>query len=124
MVRFGPVNSRMKDFYDIWLLSNTNEFKGQILSKAIRGTFDARGTRVPDDISGLLMSIAGEEGKQAQWTAFLERSAITNVHSMFSEVVDHLCKFLTSPFGALSSEELFEGRWNPGGPWTVSRVSS
>ncbi len=66
MIRFGPVNSRMKDFYDVWHLSMKTSFKGTVLSEAIVRTFHVRATRMPNDMSGLLEAIGDETGKQAQ----------------------------------------------------------
>lgn len=117
MVRFGPVNSRMKDFYDIWLLSKTTSFDGNVLSNAVLGTFETRGTSVPNDPSELLQTIAAEAGKQEQWRAFLERSEITNTHLKFGDVVDDLNKFLEPPFRVLLSGEHFTDIWEAGGPW-------
>ncbi len=39
MVVLGRANSRMKDFYDIWLLSRVYEFNGGSLARAIATTF-------------------------------------------------------------------------------------
>ena len=47
MVHLDLQNSRMKDFYDIWILSRTLTFSGPALSQAIRSTFDRRQTSVP-----------------------------------------------------------------------------
>ena len=44
MVFLGTVNSRMKDFYDIWLLARQFEFSGTDLAVAIARTFAKRGT--------------------------------------------------------------------------------
>ena len=44
MVFLEEINSRMKDFYDIWLLATHFEFDGLTLSEAIDGTFRRRGT--------------------------------------------------------------------------------
>ena len=44
MVHLGSLNSRMKDFYDVWRLSQQFEFDDAVLSEAIRQTFDNRGT--------------------------------------------------------------------------------
>ena len=35
MVMLGRANSRMKDYYDIWVLSHSYEFKGDALARAI-----------------------------------------------------------------------------------------
>jgi len=47
MVKLGMLNSRMKDFYDIWLLSRQFDFDGPRLTEAIRLTFERRGTELP-----------------------------------------------------------------------------
>jgi hypothetical protein len=47
MVHLDLQNSRMKDFYDIWILSRTLAFSGPALGEAIRSTFDRRQTSVP-----------------------------------------------------------------------------
>ena len=36
MVHLGSLNSRMKDFYDVWRLSRQFEFDDSVLSEAIR----------------------------------------------------------------------------------------
>ena len=48
MVMLGIANSRMKDFYDLWTLARQFEFDGQVLSEAIRATFDRRQTPLPE----------------------------------------------------------------------------
>lgn len=42
MVKLGKLNSRMKDFFDIWLLAGSFEFDGQTQAEAIRRTFERR----------------------------------------------------------------------------------
>ena len=42
MVKLGVLSSRMKDFCDIWVLSRTFDFKGEILAEAIVKTFENR----------------------------------------------------------------------------------
>ncbi len=39
MVKFGILNSRMKDFFDIWLMSRQFNFDGATLAEAISKTF-------------------------------------------------------------------------------------
>jgi len=47
MVSLGMANSRMKDFYDLWVLARDFGFDGSILARAIRSTFERRGTTLP-----------------------------------------------------------------------------
>ena len=44
----GDANSRMKDFYDVWICSQHLDFNGTILLQAIDATFKNRETVVPD----------------------------------------------------------------------------
>ena len=50
MVRLGMANSRMKDFYDVWLMSRLFEFEGQTLCDAILNTFRRRSTLLPSGL--------------------------------------------------------------------------
>ncbi len=50
MVSLGITNSRMKDFYDLWILSSQFEFDGAVLMKAVKATFERRGTTPPATI--------------------------------------------------------------------------
>jgi predicted nucleotidyltransferase component of viral defense system len=49
IVKFGRVNSRVKDFYDIWLLSREYQFEGDTLARAIAATFARRKTEIPSE---------------------------------------------------------------------------
>ena len=44
IVKLGMLNSRLKDFYDIYAISKTFDFDGNTLSKAVKETFNHRGT--------------------------------------------------------------------------------
>ncbi len=61
MVNLGLLNSRMKDFYDIWLLSRQFDFNGPELAEAISLTFARRD-------AALSPVVAGDSGP-APWTA-------------------------------------------------------
>jgi hypothetical protein len=47
MVKLGMANSRMKDFYDLWVLARRFEFESGILAAAIQATFETRRTALP-----------------------------------------------------------------------------
>jgi len=71
MVLLGRANSRMKDFYDIWLLAKTRRFENDRLARAIAATFERRRTAIPADIpDALTESFASDPAKQQQWAAF------------------------------------------------------
>jgi predicted nucleotidyltransferase component of viral defense system len=47
MVKLGMANSRMKDFYDLWVLAQRFEFESATLVAAIQATFETRRTTLP-----------------------------------------------------------------------------
>jgi predicted nucleotidyltransferase component of viral defense system len=68
MVALGRVNSRMKDFYDIWVLSRSFTFDDDRLTRAIAATFARRATAIPDELpDALTPEFAADEQKQRQW---------------------------------------------------------
>jgi hypothetical protein len=93
MIALGRANSRMKDFYDIWLLSRTYEFEGDALARAIAATFARRKTPVPvDPPYALTRAFADDRAKQQQWTSFAE--AIGAALPGLPEIVQDLAAFL------------------------------
>ena len=72
MAALGIANSRMKDFFDLWILSRYTDFDGDTLRRAIRATFDRRKTELPPGVPfGLTDGFARDTRKQMQWQAFL-----------------------------------------------------
>lgn len=73
MIALGRANSRMKDFYDIWILSRSFSFDDDRLARAIAATFARRGTPIPDEVpDALTQAFATDAQKQQQWRAFAE----------------------------------------------------
>ena len=71
MILFGLANTRMKDYYDIWILSRSYTFDAERLSRAIAATFERRGTAIPGDLpDGLTPAFSTDPAKQRQWEAF------------------------------------------------------
>jgi len=71
MVLFGLANTRMKDYYDIWILSRSYAFDAERLSRAIAATFERRGTAIPEDLpDALTLTFSTDATKQRQWEAF------------------------------------------------------
>ena len=115
MLKLGELNSRMKDFYDIWLLSRHFDFDGDILAEAIRRTLERRGVGVPSDI--VPFSDGFTEMKQVQWTAFRRRLGHEQVPVDFAEVVVVVRDFLLPIVTLLHSGRLTCMRWTAPGPW-------
>lgn len=116
MVKLGILNSRMKDFYDIWLLSRRFDFIGTELARAIRLTFERRETELPIEIEAFRQSFV--DAKQTQWTAFRNRIQQPHVPASFAEVATSLEQFLLPVASALSSGKPFPANWAAPGPWS------
>lgn len=71
MVVLGMANSRMKDYYDVWMLTGAFELESKRLRKAIVATFARRNTLIPEVVpDGLSDAFAVDAAKQRQWDAF------------------------------------------------------
>jgi len=91
MVSLGEVNSRMKDYFDVWLLEQSFKFNSNTLREAITHTFARRGTAVPTKRPvGLSEKFHEDAAKQRQWASFLERAGITNDPPSLREVCDRI----------------------------------
>jgi len=93
MVMLGLANTRMKDFYDIWMLSRNYDFDRDRLSRAIEATFERRRTPIPEELPDALSPVfAADVTKQRQWTAFV-RDLDTGTPSL-ETIVSDLAGFL------------------------------
>ena len=78
MVTLGISNSRMKDFYDLWVLLQRFELNDKTLRQAISATFERRRTPTPSGLpTAFTEEFAGNADKQKQWQAFLNRSGLS-----------------------------------------------
>ena len=115
MVKLGFLNSRMKDFYDIWLLSRVFHFTGRDLAAAIRLTFERRKTIFPVIIEAFSEDFIIE--KQTQWSAFHRRLNQAYIPKEFREIVKHLDVFLTPILTKLTTGQGTVNNWVAPGPW-------
>ena len=92
----GMTNRRVKDYYDIWMLSRHNEFDPAILGPAIRATFQTRGTPLPvQPPAGLTAAYSNDLGHQSQWRAFVTRNLQQpELQEQFGQVVSDVAKFV------------------------------
>lgn len=117
MVALGQVNSRTRDFFDVWLLSQQFDFDGPLLARAIEATFAHRGTKVRPDPVALTTEFAGDPAKARQWIGFLDKSRIDFAPSALREVIDAIAGFVGPVANAIASDEPFALNWPASGPW-------
>ena len=130
MVYLGEINSRMKDFYDIWLLTMRGTFDGPTLAQAIRATFEHRQTALQATPVALTPAFAERSDKQAQWRAFIRRLDSGRDHDpageappILAEAVLAIAAFLSPVTSALIAGQPFEQHWLAGGPWRPGRLA-
>src|SRR5690606_4568944 len=111
MVFLGRLNSRMKDFYDIWLLSRHFDFQLEPLQSAIAATFRQRRTALPQLP---LFNARFAQEKQGQWRAFIRRlDGAAEIE--FAQILSTLEAFLAETVDPRMNAK---GRyWPAGGPW-------
>ena len=119
MVQLGIRNSRMKDFYDVWALSETFTFGGSELQEAVTRCFDRRGTpwnaETPEALTPAFYS---NPQLQDYWTAYGHQGGLFNLPpSAFEVVGDRIQSFLGPVRDNILAGEPFCMYWPPGGPW-------
>jgi len=83
MVKLGILNSRMKDFFDIWLMSRQFEFDGATLAEAISKTFSTRGTSIQPKPIALTNSFTEDTTKAVQWRGSYPQKSIKKCSAKF-----------------------------------------
>lgn len=73
----GMSNSRMKDYFDLWVLTRQPDASIETLAEAVQATFERRKTPLPGSIPlGLSDEFAVDKTKLAQWSAFVKRNKL------------------------------------------------
>lgn len=117
MVKLGIANSRMKDFYDVWLLSKLHEFEYKILEQALENTFRRRETNFPDKPPlALTADFYEDTQKQQQWKAFIRKSKIRETPEDLTSLIDDLSTFIL-PIFKQKLEKDNHCIWIPGKGW-------
>ena len=118
MVKLAMINSRIKDFYDIYMLSISQNFKSDTLKKAIELTFLKRKTILPENPTIFESEFHNNKEKQQQWMAFLRKTKIKEITYNFNEVMKRITKLL-KPIVIIGQDKAIEEKtWNPiDGTW-------
>ena len=122
MVDRGQLNSRMKDFYDIWSLATHFRFDGAVLGQAVSETFESRGTPLSLHPVAFSDDFALDSDKQVQWEAFRRRLHVEDTPATLQEVIHVIAAFLPPVTEALVTGQPFHQRWEPGGGWLPAKA--
>jgi len=121
MVRLGEVNSRMKDFYDVWALASQFSFDGQTLSRAFQATFQQRRTALDAEPVAFDGSFTEDPDKQVQWRAFVQRLHLDAAPATLYQSAQTVAALSRPVMQALADGSRFDLRWPSGGPWVEAQ---
>jgi hypothetical protein len=118
MVSHGEVNSRLKDFFDVYALSSVFTFQGSTMTAAIAATFSRRQSASfsPWPVA-LTTDFYTDPSRCGQWDRYLVRTKLANAPADFGLLGERVREFLEAPARAVSEGRSFTAAWPPGGPW-------
>ena len=111
IVKFSYLNSRLKDFYDIYFLLTHHNFDGRQLKNAISKTFQCRQTDIKLVFEIFSNTFKNDEMKQTQWKAFLRKLEIS-FSIPFPEMMSNLQQFLHPIVDAILKDADFSQIWD------------
>jgi len=120
IVELGLINSRLKDFYDLWMLAGTLSFDGQRLANALSATFRARGTELPKETPvALTTTFVEQSATSAMWRSYRSRLAAAGIDAPgdLAEVVLVIEAFMMPPVLAAATRRRFDQIRTSGGRW-------
>ena len=104
------LTGRMKDFYDIYYLSQTFDFDGLKLQTAISETLQNRGTDYNADSFKRIKELVDDENMQIRWRHFLK--VLHTIDIPFSQVMDGIANFIEPIWYAFVKEEELQKQWS------------
>lgn len=118
MMKLGLVNTRMKDFFDVWILSQQLSFMGESLQSAIKMTFEKRQTplnALPDSINEVFYA---DLIHQTRWKQFLRNIENEGKNIEFPKVINDIKEFLQPIVIASINKQIFNKTWSHEKKWT------
>jgi hypothetical protein len=115
MMKLGLMSSRIKDYYDVWFLSQQFPFDGSDLSEAINQTFSQRKMSISDLKLQIFQEISFDDTKYRQWNSFIEKNQLLGSTKTFTDVMNQIESFINPIFECNQKE--FKLMWVPPGPW-------
>ncbi|MDB5581512.1 MAG: hypothetical protein JWR80_6688 [Bradyrhizobium sp.] len=113
MISMGLINSRVKDFYDLWIATGTFAFELSSVVEAVNGTLRQRETAIPNEMPvGLGAAFAASVAERGLWTGFLRRTPPVLTPPAFDAVQVELRRFFDPIIAFLPRAESARGQWD------------
>lgn len=117
MMKLGLVNTRMKDFFDVWILSQQLSFIGESLQGAIKMTFEKRQTplnSLPDSMNEVFYA---DLIHQTRWKQLLKNIENEEENIELSKVINEIKEFLQPIVMASMNKQIFNKTWSYEKKW-------
>ena len=111
MLSLAMANTRMKDYFDLWILSRHSDFEGAVMQQAVTATLERRETLADLQPIGLADDFAKDVSKRAQWRGFIRKNKLQAPE--LPVVIEELRFFLLPVLAGSVGDQ----RWKAGGPW-------
>ena len=77
IITLGMANTRMKDYFDLYVILQDTQLDRTVLAQAVSVTLNRRGTAIPKDVpTGLSERFSSDAQKNTQWIAFINRNKL------------------------------------------------
>lgn len=110
MITFSITNSRMKDFYDVYMLLETKDINGEILQTAIEETFFKRNSKILQNSIVFSEEFAKDKERNIQWSAFIRRIEVKNLDFIY--VMGKIREFLLPVYKSLMLKDKYTRKWD------------
>jgi len=122
MIVLGMANSRMKDYFDIWMLSQNFTVEANLLREAIIQTFSKRQTKLPQkEPIALSKDFFNNESKLNQWKGFIRKQRRLDSAPSLADTIDVLRIFLLPIVSEINTGILTLETWSPERGWILKQ---
>ncbi len=104
------LSSRMKDYYDIYLIAQTFDFDGRKLQEAIMQTLETRGTSFDRNSFNEIIGFIHNRAMLIKWQQFIKRTKLPDIS--FSEVINLFDIFLGDIWNIILNEDEWFKKWS------------
>jgi predicted nucleotidyltransferase component of viral defense system len=115
--KYGYINSRMKDIYDIWYIASNQKIDGETLCESLLLTFKNRQTSFPESLVIFKEDYIDERRITAWGSLGKKLQPGVDLHEL-TYVIDQLRMYLIPMMESLHQGKEFSFEWDPSKDWS------
>ena len=116
VISLGMANSRLKDFYDVWFITETQNMNGDALGKALDSTFSGRGKGLPPAVTDEFV-VAYVATHDDLWRAYARRASLGDPFPPLLDALRRIQVLLAPLLEALAAGKPLAKTWAPAQGW-------